>query len=243
MFIRRLVLVFSIVVCGSLALAAAALAAGGGLPPGQTIFSETSANAFFGTGKGGTPNGFFVFVNQGLNSFEPENSTGTATVTRNTMVQLQVFTANGGGGGACYVIPDSDFAVSRNLQSASLHTTLTTANMCKGKGAPAIGKSGAAPIAANGVLPPSAGLPASITVDVTWTGSGVTSTRRDRASFECLDYSSDSSLTLRAALSDAAGTISVLTPSFTTQAATVGSSDGTIDVSGSLSPTCPLLLG
>jgi hypothetical protein len=242
MFIRRLVLAFSIVLCGSLALAAAALAAGGGLPPGQTIFSETSANAFFGAGKGAPPNGFFVFVNQGLNSFEPENSTGTPSVTRNTMVQLQVFTASGGGA-ACYVIPDSDFAVSRNLQSASLHTTLTTANMCKGKGAPAIGKTGAAPLAANGVLPPSAGLPASIRVNVTWTGTGVTSTRRDRANFECLDYSSDSSLTLRAAASDAAGTISMLTDSFTSPAAAVGSSDGTIDVSGSLSPTCPLLLG
>jgi hypothetical protein len=222
-------------------MAAATLAAGGGLPPGQTIFSDRSANAFFGTGKGGPPDGFFVFVNQGLNSFEPENSTGT-TVTRSTIVQLQVFTA-GGGGAACYVIPDSDFVVSRNLQSASLHTTLTTANMCKGKGAPAIGKSGAAPLAPNGVLPPSSGLPASITVDVTWTGTGVMSTRRDRATFECLDYSSDSSSTLRAAVSNAVGAISMLTDSFTSPAAAVGSSDGTIDVSGSISPNCPLLLG
>ncbi|HEY8864809.1 MAG TPA: hypothetical protein VIO37_11665 [Candidatus Dormibacteraeota bacterium] len=44
------------------------------------------------------------------------------------MGQLQVFTATGGGG-ACHVIPDSDFVVSRNLQSASLNTTLTAANM------------------------------------------------------------------------------------------------------------------
>ena len=242
MFIRRLVLVFSIVVCGSLALAAAALAAGGGLPPGQTLFSDTSANAFFGTGKGAPPNGFFVFVNQGLNSFEPENSTGVTTVTHSTIVQLQVFTPTGGGS-ACYVIPDSDFTFSRNLQSASLHTTLTTANMCKGKGAPAIGKSGAAPLAPNGVLPPGPSLPPSITIDATWTGTGVMSTRRDRASFECLDYSSDSSLTLRAAVSNAAGSISMLKDSFTSQAAAVGSNDGTIDVSGSISPSCPLLLG
>lgn len=55
MVIRRLVLVISIVVSGSLALAAAVLAAGsGGLPPGQTLFSEMSANASFG-GKGGPP--------------------------------------------------------------------------------------------------------------------------------------------------------------------------------------------
>ncbi len=69
------------------------------------------------------------------------------------------------------------------------------------------------------------------------------STRRDRASFECLDYSSESSLTLRAAGSNAAGSISMLTDSFTSQAAAVGSNDGTIDVSGSLSPSCPLLFG
>src|SRR3981081_4729676 len=104
MFIRRLVLCLSIVLCGSLAMAAATLAAGGGLPPGQTIFSDRSANAFFGTGKGGPPNGFFVFVNQGLNSFEPENSTGTTTVTQSTIVQLQVVTA-GAAGGASYGVP------------------------------------------------------------------------------------------------------------------------------------------
>lgn len=242
MIVRRLVLVFSIVVCGSLAMAAAALAAGsGGLPPGQTLFSETSANAFFG-GKGGPPEGFSVFVNQGLNSFEPEDSTGSAVVTRSTLVQLSVYTATSNGY-ACYVIPDSDFVFSRNLQSASLSTTLTTANLCKGYGAPAISKTGAAPLSANGILAPAGGLPASITLNVTWTGTGVTSALRSQQNFSCLDYMTEFSLTARAAASTAAGNISMLTGSFTSPSAVVGSSDGTVDVSGIRSPSCPYSLG
>lgn len=237
MIVRRLVLVLSIVVCGSLAMAAAVFGAGGGLGPGQTLFSDTNANASFG-GKGGPPEGFSVFVNQGLNSFEPEDG-GVTTVNRSTIVKLTVFTASGTGG-ACYVIPDSDFVVSRNLQSATLNTTLTTANMCKGKGTPTI-SSGAPPLSTNGVLPPVINLPPSITIDVTWNGTGVTSVLRSKSTFECLDYSTDMSSTNRAAAAGATGSISMLTGSRTASYAVVGSTDGTIDVSGVLSSSCPLL--
>ena len=242
MIIRRLVLVISIVVSGSLALAAAVLAAGsGGLPPGQTLFSEMSANAFFG-GKGGPPEGFSVFVNQGLNSFEPEDSTGSAFVTHTTMVQLSVSTASSYGY-ACYVIPDTDFVVSRNLQSATLSTTLTTANLCKGYGAPAVAKTGAAPLSPNGITAAGGGLPPSITLNVAWTGTGVSSALRAQQTFTCLDYTTDFSLTARAAAANATGSISMLTGSFTSPSAVVGSSDGTIDVSGIRSSSCPYSLG
>jgi hypothetical protein len=239
--IRRLVLVFSIVVCGSLALATAAFSAGGGFGPGQTIFSNTNANAFFGGGKGGPPEGFFVYVNQGLNSFEPEDG-GVTTVTRNTIVQLTVYTAGGVGGG-CYVIPDADFVVSRNVQSATLNTTLTTANMCKGKGAPAIGGAGVAPLAGGGILPPPTVLPPSITLNVTWTGNGATTTERTQSTLTCLDYSSESSRTARSTIGTATGTISMFTSSYTAPYSFVGSIDGTIEVSGYLSPSCPFMKG
>jgi hypothetical protein len=236
MIVRRLVLVLSIVVCGSLAMAAAVFGAGGGLGPGQTLFSDTNANAFFG-GKGGPPEGFTVFVNQGLNSFEPEDG-GVTTVNRSTIVKLAVFTASGSGG-ACYVIPDSDFVVSRNLQSATLNTTLTTENMCKGKGTPTI--SSAPSLSTNGVLPSVINLPPSITINVTWNGTGVTSVLRSKSTFECLDYSTDKSSTSRAAAAGATGSISMLTGSLTASSAVVGSTDGTIDVSGVLSSACPFL--
>src|SRR5258708_25517651 len=130
MIVRRLVLVLSIVLCGSLAMAAAVFGAGGGLGAGPTLFSDTNANAFFG-GKGGPPEGFSVFVNQGLNSFEPEDG-GVTTVSRSTIVKLTVFTATGGCG-ACYLIPHSDFVVSTNLQSATIDTNLDTDNLFQGE--------------------------------------------------------------------------------------------------------------
>src|SRR5258708_20172963 len=86
MIVRRFVLVLSIVVCGSLAMAAAVFGAGSALGPGQTLFSDTNANAFFG-GKGGPPEGFSVFVNQGLNSFDPEDA-AAPPVTRTPISTL-----------------------------------------------------------------------------------------------------------------------------------------------------------
>src|SRR5258706_16197459 len=99
MFIRRLALVFSIVFCASLALAAAAVAAGG-MGPGKYTFNSSSANAFFGMGKKGGPPvaSWQVSVNQGLNSFKPTHPNGLRIVTNSTMVFVSEFDALGNGG-------------------------------------------------------------------------------------------------------------------------------------------------
>ncbi len=136
MLIRRLVLVVSIVFTGSLALAAAATAAGGGLSPGNYTFSSMSANAFFGGFKGGPPQPTFsVFVNHGLNSFEAENS-DSSTVMESTMVQFSQFDSKGVGGFGCFIIPAGDFSVGPDMQSAALHAKLTVNNLCPGFGKP-----------------------------------------------------------------------------------------------------------
>src|SRR5690242_21137101 len=110
MIVRRFALVLSIVFCGSLALAAAAVAAGG-MGPGKYTFHNTSADAFFGMGKkGGPPSpSWSVSVNQGLNSFKSKS--GGPTVVRNTMVFITEFDGSGNGGYGCFVIPDGDFTV------------------------------------------------------------------------------------------------------------------------------------
>src|ERR1700704_2942130 len=127
MIFRRLALVFSIAICGSVALAAAASAAGGGLGPGKYSFTSSAANALFGAGaKGGPPAPTFsVSVNRGLNSFQPMHPKGPRTVFESTMVFVNEFDATGAGGSGCFVIPESDFTVAKDLQSAALHTTLT----------------------------------------------------------------------------------------------------------------------
>ena len=177
----RVALIVSVTVCGSLALATAATAGDGKLA-GEYVFTNVSAMASVGTGKLGAPpaGGFTVSVNRGLNSFQPENGNGIGAVTNSTMVQVYRFSQTGGLASGCFIIDPSEFKVSKNLQSASLHTTLTAAKACPGPGSPVTAKTDVSPKALIG-----GGLTLPITVDLTWTGLGVTSTTRDRSSFQC----------------------------------------------------------
>jgi hypothetical protein len=235
MIVRRLVLVFSIVLCGSLALTAAALAAGGPLPPGDYTFSSTSANAFFG-GKGGPPQpSFSVFVNQGLNSFQPSDGDNkdSGSVIPNTMVQFTAFDATGVGGTACYIIPNSDFKVAKNLQSASLHTTLTNGSLCPGLGSPVGGAPVPGPKGGSG-----GGLPPSIQVDLTWSGVGVVSTTHDRFTISCLAHNESGSNTFRDSLGGtASGTIGA-TSGLSTLVADVSAQAGQLHIEGNIQPPC-----
>lgn len=244
MILRRLTLVFSLVICGSLALAAAAVAASGGLAPGEYTFASTSANAVFGGGKGGAaigpPPAFFsVYVNRGLNSFQPQRNDGQNNVNdgdnnviQSTMVQFTEFDPTGVGGFGCFIIPDRDFTVGKNLQSASLHTTLTAGNACPGVGKPLAGKDVAA-------LGTGGGLPLPIKVDVTWSGVGVTSTTHDRFTYQCLDRTLNATSASRDSIGgSASGTTSALKGLFTTQSVDVSSSNSQLEISGELQPPC-----
>jgi hypothetical protein len=232
--LRRFALVVSIAFCGSLALAVAAVAAGGQLTPGEYAFTSTSASATVGFGKPGGPDtqGFNVYVNRGLNSYQPEDGNGAGIVTNSTMVSVGTFSPTGGAYG-CFVIDPSEFTVSRNLQSASLHTTLTAAKACPGIGAPVNGKTDVTPKAGGG-----GGLPLPITLDLKWNGFGVTSISRDRNSFECLDYSTQSTYVSHSSGASATGTVSMLTGPFKSDAAGVASTDSHVQISGTPNPAC-----
>ena len=149
MLVRRLVLVLSTVVVTSLGFVVGVVAAGGGLAPGSYTFTNFGASATFGGGKGiPTPQPtFFLSVNQGLNSFEGQDSQGSGSVSNTTMVLLTMIDTSGNATSGCFQVAPTDFKVSRNLQSASLHTTLSTINQCGGKGQP-IG-----PLRPAGILP------------------------------------------------------------------------------------------
>jgi hypothetical protein len=233
MLIRRLVLIVSIVFTGSIALAVAATAAGGGLGPGSYTFTGTSASAYFGGFKGGPPHATFsVSVNRGLNSFEPED--GSTTVVQNTMVFFTQFDPTGAGGFGCFIIPPADFTVSSDLQSAALHTTLTSNNLCPGFGKPlgaATSGSGTPGLGGSLSLP--------ITVDVTWSGVGVVSTFTDQFSYSCLARQTAGDSTFRDSVGGkATGTTSSLTGQFTTSVADVASQQGQLEVQGDVQPPC-----
>lgn len=230
MFIRRLAIVFAIVFCGSLALAAAAVAAGG-LGPGKYTFDSSSANAFFGMGKkGGPPSpSWSVSVNQGLNSFKPKD--GPRTVYDNTIVYVNEWDAMGNGGYGCFVVPDSTFVVARDLSNASLHATLTADEACPGYATPLGGDKGAF---AGG----NSGLALPIAVDLTWTATGAVTTYDQSFSLQCLSYNESGSSANESTGAGATGTISALSGQFNSEYADVTSTVGKLDVKGTPPSGC-----
>ena len=233
MFARRLALVFSIVFCGSLALATAAAAAGS-MGPGKYTFHSTGANAFFGMGKkGGPPSpSWSVSVNQGLNSFKPTHPNGPRVVADSTMVYVTEFDALGNGGFGCFVLPNSNFMVSRDLQSAALHTTLTADEACPGYGTPVGGSKDVIFAGGNG------GLALPIRVDVTWSAQGATTTAKQSFSVQCLDYKQSGSSSNISTTAGASGSVSALGGGFTSEFADLNSTDGKLDIRGVPQSAC-----
>jgi hypothetical protein len=126
---------------------------------------------------------FLISVDRNHSDFRPK--TGPHQVVNTTPVNVQISTAAINGAG-CFIIPASDFTVGSDLQSAALHTTLTT---------PCPSNSGG-------------GLPESIRLDVTWTGNGLVGTTRDQDTFQCAGYTLNRDVVGRAASVTASGTVS-----------------------------------
>ena len=234
MFLRRLILAFSVFITGSMALAGGAVAAGGGLGPGNYSFTNRSADAFFGMGGKGGPGGpsWSVSVNQGLNSFKPTHPGGARTVNHSTIVYVTEFDASGNGGFGCFTIPDGDFVVSRDLSSTSLHTTLTSAEICDGYASP-VG-SGKGGVYGGG----EGGLTLPLTVDVTWTATSAINNYKDSFTFRCLNYNEDGNSTNQYVNASASGSISALGGMFTSDFSDVASGNGQLNVHGTLPDAC-----
>lgn len=234
MFVRRFALVISIVFCGSLAMAAAAVAAGGGLGPGKYTFHSTGADAFFGMGKkGGPPSASWsVSVNQGLNSFKPAHGGGPRTVNKSTMVFLTEFDANGNGGYGCFIVPDGSFSVGRDVASASLNAVLTADEACPGYGSPVGGSKDAVFAGGNG------GLTLPISVNVTWTAAGAVTTYRNSFSLQCLSYNEDGNNTNETTSAAASGTVSALAGQFAGDLADINSTDGQLNIRNTPQAAC-----
>jgi hypothetical protein len=223
---RRLLLVVSIVVTGSLGLAAAAIAAGGGggLPPGNYTFTDTGAFAAFGTPV--APNlapQFIIAVDRTHSDFRPKSGPHQVFNATTVVIQISTKTINGFG---CYTIPWSDFTVSKDMHSAQLHTTLTTP--CGPPPPPGSGSVASSlpalarlPLAGGG----GGGLPASIKLDIIWTGNGVIGTTFDKGSFQCAGYTLDRTLSGQSA--SVTGSGSVTAPSTGTLLPTSPADQGT----------------
>jgi hypothetical protein len=233
MFLHRFVLVLAIVITGSLAFAASAIGAGG-LGPGNYSFSSRSADAFFGMGsKGGPPAASWsVSVNQGLNSFKPTRQPGPPVVEQNTMVFITEFDAAGNGGFGCFVVPDSAFTVSRDLQTASLHAVLSVDEVCDGYGTAVGGKGGGAFAGGDG------GLTLPIAVDVTWTATTATSTDTNVFTFRCLNFNMNGNGSFASVQASATGSISALPGSFTADYTNIASGTNQLHINAEYPEAC-----
>lgn len=228
--LRRLAFAASIVLCALLAVTAAGSAAGiataaggkGGapLPPGEYRFQTTRANAHL---QGSLGTAVDVFAVRNLNVFAPD--AGPRSVTDETDVFVQT-PSHGSFASACFVISASDLSVSKDLQTAALHTKLTSATPSCYPGTPNV--------------------PLPLNLDVTWKGIGVVTTGQDRNSSRCQDYKTDTTLNSLDGNATASATVGGLsgsgsTDSFSGAPGSTHTSDSTQDVKGVPTPACNIL--
>lgn len=99
------------------------------------------------------------------------------------MLTLDLFTGTGGYSFGCWIIADSDFAVASDLSTASLSTTVPAQSNCPG--AP-LSVSAMNLVAGKGGGGGGGGVPGSpITINVSWTYRGVTTTAHDDGVLMC----------------------------------------------------------
>jgi hypothetical protein len=139
----------------------------------------------------------------------------------------------------CFIIPDSDFVVAGDVQSASLNATVNAIDRCPGFAEPlagiAAGKSG------GGGPPPGGGLQFPLTVSANWSGNGATSTFASSDQSSCGGLSIENHTSTSTAQATATGSLSmpglVITPS-PTERASVDQGNVVSNVQGSPSPLC-----
>jgi hypothetical protein len=133
------------------------------------------------------------------------------------------------------LVPAGNFTVGKDLQTAALHTTLTSDEACPGYGTPLAASKGVTAFAGGGG---GGGLTLPITVDITWSGNGVVSTYQDKSTFQCLSYKADGNNSYKDSSGSASGTSSVLGGLLGADFADVSSSLSSLNISGTAQPPC-----
>jgi hypothetical protein len=145
---------------------------GCGIGAGQCTITQLDAFGFWFIGDPTNPEQ--VSIDPTRSTFVMRSRGGPAVITPlQTVVNVSIFSAvTGTGTGACFVIPDSQFVVSSDLQHATLNASLTAGELCSGAMTPQMGTLQAAPIGGSGG-PQGGSLTLPLTVNVTWTGPGL----------------------------------------------------------------------
>jgi hypothetical protein len=184
--LRRLARFVGVLVSLAAALAVASVWAAGGFGqgPGRFTFNDTAAFAdFFSPRDQSSEN---VSVDRSLFTFRAR-ADGAFQTQMMTVLTVSVFVPNPDptqpplvADFGCFVIPDTDFVVSNDLQSATLNATVDRSNFCPGFLVPV---TGALPNKGGGGG--GGGFTFPLTVTASWTGTGVNSTQEDQGTFRC----------------------------------------------------------
>ncbi len=232
---RLVVTVISALIVG--ALTSTAGFAAGFLGPGHASNDFADASAFWSPDAN---NPYFVELSVSRNEFvfrPTQNSGGTSVIEHATVLFITI-DGPAVAGSDCFVIPDSDFVVGSDAQSASLHATVNAIDRCSGPPLTlaelASGKPGGGP-------PPIPGIQFPLTISANWTGSGPTTTVVSDGRATCGGFSMEDHIIDSAGRATAGASLSMpnvtVTASFTDQA---GVDLGTLvtDIQGTPAPAC-----
>ena len=218
-------------------LTSAVATAAGFLGPGRYTSSFAYANASWSTIDGGYTN---VSVNRDTFVFRPKHHNGgSPSMQHATIVNVNTSTPSVTGS-ACFVVPDQAFVESNGVQAASLSVTVDETNFCPGFAAPLSGVVSAQD--GKGVPPPAAGLPLPLTIKLSWSGNGLTTSSTDRNRMSCGSFRADTTSDTNSSVADAGGSLTFKDGTVLTLAAAdfgyVNNGTSRMDISGSLNPLC-----
>jgi len=211
---RRLAAVMSIVLAGAAAHATPALANAHG--PGAGSYSSNTLGATYTFASDDFSQHVDLFLSDSLTTSQPLGGPPTSTH------KMQVFFSAGANGqedSGCFLLDGSDFVISPDLSSASLHKTVTADS-------PACD------------FPPTLADP-EVTLDVTWTGIGPANTGHTTEQSGCQGFQIETVTSGTNNRATAAATISPLfSDAMTATRAVVYSGDFTNHVQGTSPPLC-----
>jgi hypothetical protein len=202
--IRRVTLSVAAAVTLLAALTVASVGAAGGFgqAPGRYTFNDTTATAsFFNPVDQSNQN---ISVDRSLFRFKPKGGGGITTQNM-TILSVDVFVPSPDptqppitAASGCFVIPDSEFVVSGDLQHASVSATVNASDACPGSLAPVLGGAPAKGGGGGG-----GGFTFPLTITGSWTGTGLVGVSDDKGSFRCGGFASTTDSRSQSALSSA----------------------------------------
>jgi hypothetical protein len=177
----------AVAMLASVAVASVGAAGGFGSSGGHFVFNDLSATV--STFNPVDQSSDDISVDRSLYMLRPRAG-GPLQTQQMTVLSISVFVPNPDPAQppiladfGCFVIPDSDFVVSSNLQTATLNATVDESNFCPGFLVPLTGAEPAKGGGGGG-----GGFTFPLTVTATWTGTGVVATQDDQGSFRCQSF-------------------------------------------------------